>query len=69
MQARLALEHGKRVFLVRSLVTAQPWAREYVNRRGAIEVTCVDEVLAHLASPEHVRQATEHHQQLSLSNL
>ena len=30
---------------------------------------CVDEVLAHLASPEHVRQATEHHQQLSLSNL
>ena len=27
MQARLALEHGKKVFLLRSLVMAQPWAR------------------------------------------
>ncbi len=27
MQARLALEHGKKVFLISSLVTSQPWAR------------------------------------------
>lgn len=69
MQARLALEHGKKVFLLRSLVTSQPWARDYVDRRGAIEVADVDEVIAHLAAPEHVRQATEQHQQLSLSYL
>lgn len=65
MQARLALEHGKKVFLARSLVDTQPWAREYADHRGAIEVTSVDEVLAHLASPEHVRRRTRHHQQLS----
>ncbi len=69
MQARLALEHGKKVFLVRSLVTTQPWARDYVDRRGAIEVDDVDEVSAQLAAPERVRQATEQHQQLSLSFL
>ncbi len=26
MQARLAIEHGKKVFLTHSLVTSQPWA-------------------------------------------
>jgi DNA processing protein len=69
MQARLALEHGKKVFLVRSLVTTQPWAKDYVDRRGAIEVDDVDEVSAQLAAPERVRQATDQHQQLSLSYL
>lgn len=69
MQARLALEHGKKVFLLRSLVAAQPWAQDYVDRRGAIEVAEVDEVSAHLAAPERVRQATEQHRQLSLSFL
>ena len=34
MQARLALEHGKKVFLVSTLVTDQAWARDYVARRG-----------------------------------
>lgn len=69
MQARLALEHGKKVFLLRSLVAAQPWAQDYVDRRGAIEVAEVGEVSAHLAAPERVRQATDQHQQLSLSFL
>jgi DNA processing protein len=70
MQARLAIEHGKKVFLVRSLVTSQPWAREYVRLRGAIEVAEVDEVTARLAAPERVRQATEQqHTQLTLALL
>lgn len=70
MQARLAIEHGKKVFLVRSLVTSQPWAANYVQRRGAIEVADVDEVITRLAAPERVRQATEQQQtQLTLTLL
>ncbi len=69
MQARIALEHGKKVFLIRSLVMSQPWARDYVANRGAIEVGDVGEVIAQLAAPERVRQATEQQQQLALANL
>jgi DNA processing protein len=69
MQARLALEHGKKVFLVESLVTDQNWAKTYVAKRGAIEVADVDEVIRHLASPARVRQASEQRQQLTLSLL
>ena len=69
MQARLALEHGKKVFLLHSLATSQPWARDYIARRGAIEVADVDEVIKHLAPPERVRQATEQQQQLTLALL
>lgn len=42
MQARLALDHGKRLFLVRSLVMQEPWAQRYVEKRG---VTVVDSVM------------------------
>ena len=69
MQARLALEHGKKVFLVQSLVTDQSWAKTYVAKRGAIEVADVEEVIRHLASPQRVRQASEQRQQLTLSLL
>ncbi len=69
MQARLALEHGKKVFLVTTLVTDQAWARDYVTRRGAIAVGSVDEVLPHLAAPERVRQKARQNQQLSLTLL
>jgi DNA processing protein len=67
MQARLALDHGKKVFLIRSLVTSQPWAKEYVVRRGAIEVDGPDEVSAQLAAAERVLQAAEQPKQLTLS--
>lgn len=66
MQARLALEHGKKVFLVKSLVTDQQWARDYVQKRGAIEVANVDEVIAQLAAPDRVREAIAQQQQLAL---
>ena len=55
MQARLALEHGKKVFLIKSLVTDQSWADGYVNKRGAIVVDDVEDVIRHLAAPERVR--------------
>ena len=51
MQARLALERGKKAFLVKSLVTDQQWAKDYVAKLGAIEVADVDEVICHLAEP------------------
>ena len=50
MQARLALEHGKRVFLVRSLVMHEEWAQRYSRRPGAVVVDSVDDVLAVLDS-------------------
>jgi len=66
MQARIALDHGKKVFLIRSLVAAEPWAGDYVENRGAIAVAGADAVTARLAAPEQVRRAIEQ-QQLTLS--
>lgn len=66
MQARLALEHGKRVFLVSRLVTSQLWAQKYVQNRGAIEIRSVEDVLARLRSPTAVEQLSAGRQQLAL---
>lgn len=62
MQARLALEHGKRAFLLRTLVTEQPWAQKYVAQRGAIEVADVDDIVKWLAAPDRIREVTEQRQ-------
>lgn len=56
MQARLALEHGKRLFLVRSLVMQEDWAREYAKRPGAMVVDDVREVLELLTQRAEVAQ-------------
>jgi DNA processing protein len=69
MQARLALEHGKKVFLVQSLVTDQQWARDYVDGRGAVEVAEVDEVTSHLAPVDRIKQKARQSQQISLTLL
>ncbi|HXP56475.1 MAG TPA: DNA-processing protein DprA [Streptosporangiaceae bacterium] len=69
MQARLALEHGKRVFLLEALVDGQDWARKYVGRPGAITIGGADEVLPHLASPEQIQRQARQNQQLSLTLL
>ncbi len=66
MQARLALEHGKRVFLVSRLVTSQPWAKKYVAERGAIEVRSVEDVLTRLRSPDAIEQLSAGRRQLAL---
>ncbi|MDQ4146016.1 MAG: DNA-processing protein DprA [Actinomycetota bacterium] len=68
MQARIALEHHKRVFLVHSLVTNQQWAQNYL-RRGAIEVSEVTDVLRHLATSERIKQASDRRAQLTLEFL
>jgi DNA processing protein len=65
MQARLALEHGKRVFLLHDLVTSQRWAQRYVER-GAIEVYTIDDILRLLRSPEAIDSLSEQRLQLSL---
>lgn len=47
MQARLALEHGRPVFLLDSLLEHE-WAREYADRPGTTVVRDADEVLQSL---------------------
>jgi DNA processing protein len=69
LQARLALQHGKRVWLVESLVTDQPWAQTYVERRGAIQVSRVEDVVNDLAAADRLREAAQQRQQLALDVL
>lgn len=45
MQARLALEHGKRLFLMKSLVLHESWAKGYAERPGTLVVDSVEEIL------------------------
>jgi DNA processing protein len=45
LQARLCLDHGKRLFLVRSLVMHEEWAQRYAERPGATVVESVDDVV------------------------
>jgi DNA processing protein len=66
MQARLALEQGKRAFLMSSLVTSEKWARSYLKRPGAIEVHSVDDVVKWLRSPEQVEMQSSQRHQLTL---
>jgi len=66
MQARLALEHGKKVFLLRSLVEEHEWARKYLDR-GALVVDSVDDILREMRSPSVQRERADVRQQLSLA--
>jgi DNA processing protein len=67
MQARLAIEHGKTVFLVESLVMQQAWAKTYVKKypRRAIVVKTVDDVVTRLRTVEQVEELTSQRRQLS----
>lgn len=51
LQARLAVEHGKPAFFLRSLIEAHEWARDFAAKRGAVVVDDVDDVLPHLRLP------------------
>lgn len=55
MQARLAYEHGKRVFLLDKLVAQQAWAQQMVERRRAVIVSCIDDITRLVVSPDRVR--------------
>jgi DNA processing protein len=65
MQARIALEQGKRCFLMHSLVTRERWAQQYLGR-GAIEVNSVDDVVRWLRSAEQVERQSTQRDQLAL---
>jgi DNA processing protein len=67
MQARLAIEHGKQVFLLASLVTAREWAQNYLKKPRVYEVTDVDDIIRVLRSPEAMRSRAERRVQLALT--
>ncbi|MFE7779207.1 DNA-processing protein DprA [Streptomyces sp. NPDC057445] len=69
MQARIAHEHGKHVFLIRSLATKEPWAAKMVAERKAVEVAELDDVLSLLGSAKRVQQAAQQRLQLALAGL
>jgi DNA processing protein len=48
LQALAALKHGKRLFLLEHLVSAQRWAREMVGQPGVYPVSSVEEVIVGL---------------------
>ncbi|MGH9891772.1 MAG: DNA-processing protein DprA [bacterium] len=50
MQARFALDHGKRLFLVDSLVLQEEWAKRYAEKPGATVVDSVDDIIQVLTS-------------------
>lgn len=66
MQARLALQHGKKVFLLRSLVDRYPWAASYAEQRNARIVDEVEDVVRELADPAAIRADDQRRLQLSL---
>lgn len=47
IQARLALQHGRHVFLMRTLLE-HDWARDYAHRPGVTIVDTADDVFAAL---------------------
>lgn len=52
-QARRCIEHGKRLFLVESLVTSESWTARYVDHPAVTVVSTVDDVLAALDDDFH----------------
>jgi DNA processing protein len=67
LQARLATEHGKTVFLLRTLVTSQPWAQKYVEQGNAIEVPDTDTILRALRTPEAMEELSAGRRQLTIA--
>jgi DNA processing protein len=47
-RARLVLEHGKRLFLLDSLVKSEQWAQRLAEHSGVVVVRAVDDVIATL---------------------
>lgn len=66
MQARHAYQHGKKVFLLRSLVETYPWAQKYVGRRNVRVVDQAVEVVRELADPDAIGGDDQRRLQLSL---
>nr|AJV88372.1 nucleotide-binding protein [Streptomyces drozdowiczii] len=69
MQARLAAEHGKLVFLIRSLADTQPWAQKMLDEGRAILVTASSDITDRLGQADDIQAAGRQRQQLSLAGL
>jgi DNA processing protein len=66
MQARAAFEHGKQVFLLASLVKAQPWAAKMLADGKAVEVDSVTTILERMAQPNRIAAVAAGRMQLAL---
>jgi DNA processing protein len=69
MQARLAAEHGKHVFLIRSLADTQPWAKKMLDEGRAILVTASSDITDRLGQAADIQRAGHQRQQLALAGL
>jgi DNA processing protein len=69
MQARLAAEHGKLVFLIRSLADTQPWAQKMLDEDRAILVTASSDITDRLGQAADIQRAGQQRQQLALAGL
>ncbi|MDX3092682.1 DNA-processing protein DprA [Streptomyces sp. ME02-6978a] len=69
MQARLAAEHGKLVFLIHSLADTQPWARKTLDESRAILVTASSEITDRLGRAAGIQHAGQQRQQPALAGL
>jgi DNA processing protein len=68
MQARIALAHGKRVFLPTRLLGQSEWARRYLERgRSSIEVRSVDDIVALLRTAQAIQAQSDQRRQLTLA--
>jgi DNA processing protein len=67
MQARLAIEHGKRVFLLSSLVAEREWAQGFLKRPRVAEVSDVEDIIKALRSPDDLRDRAHERVQLALT--
>ena len=59
MQARLAYEHGKPVFLVESLATAQEWAGRMLDAGRAIPIRDFDDLARELVDADRLLAASK----------
>ncbi len=66
MQARLAAEHGKLVFLIRSLADTQPWAKKMLDEDRAILVTASRDITDRLGQAADIQAVGR---QLALAGL
>lgn len=69
MQARIAADHGKHVFLLRSLASSEPWAAKMIEEGRAVEVSELNDVLSRLGSVQRVQRTGQQRLQLALAGL
>lgn len=69
MQARIAAEHGKQVFLLRTLAANEPWAAKMIAEGRAIEVSYLEDVVSRLGTATQAQHAGQQRLQLALAGL